>query len=96
MVAVAWNVFCLQPAMTTMQPSGSEYLMAQDSPRGAPARDPNIAVQEELDIARRNNTSEAYDLFIARHPAHALAEIARRERDRLFPKRPPSSKQEDR
>ena len=49
----------------------------------APARDGNIAIQEELDAARRAGTREAYDLFIARHPDHPLAEIARCERDRL-------------
>ena len=48
-----------------------------------PARDGNIAIQEELDAARRAGTVEAYDLFIARHPRHPLAEIARGERDRL-------------
>lgn len=43
-------------------------------------RDGNIAVQEELDAARKAGTIAAYDLFIARHPRHALAVIARRER----------------
>lgn len=43
-------------------------------------RDGNIAVQEELDAARKAGTIAAYDLFIARHPDHPLAEIARRER----------------
>ena len=46
----------------------------------APARDPNIAVQEELDIARQAGTVAAYDFFIARHPNHALAQVARKER----------------
>jgi len=44
------------------------------------ARDPNIAVQEELDLARKAGTVAAYDLFIARHPKHALAQIACKER----------------
>ena len=48
------------------------------------ARDGNIAIQEELDAARRRGTMEAYDLFIARHPRHPLAEIAREERERLI------------
>lgn len=43
-------------------------------------RDGNIAVQEELDGARKAGTIAAYDLFIARYPDHRLAEIARRER----------------
>jgi hypothetical protein len=46
-------------------------------------RDGNIAVQEELDAARRAGTIAAYDLFIARNPHHPLAEVARRERARL-------------
>lgn len=48
-----------------------------------PARDGNIAIQEELDAARRARTVAAYDLFIARHPRHPLAETARAERARL-------------
>jgi len=49
----------------------------------APARDGNIAIAEELCAARRAGTIEAYDLFIARHPNHPLAETARRERAAL-------------
>ena len=48
-----------------------------------PARDGNIAIQEELEAARRAGTIEAYDLFIARHPDHPLADAARQERARL-------------
>jgi hypothetical protein len=48
------------------------------------ARDGNIAIQEELDAARKAATVEAYDLFIARHPDHPLARIAREERQRLL------------
>jgi hypothetical protein len=47
-------------------------------------RDPNIAVQEELDVARRAGTVEAYDLFIARHGRDPLTRIARRERARIL------------
>lgn len=46
-------------------------------------RDGDVAILQELDAARRAGTPEAYDLFIARHPHHALAEVARRERARL-------------
>jgi hypothetical protein len=46
-------------------------------------RDPNIAVQEELDAARRAGTRAAYDLFLARHGDHALAKVARAEREAL-------------
>jgi hypothetical protein len=49
-----------------------------------PARDGNIAIQEELDAARAAASVEAYDLFIARHPAHPLAKKARAERKRLL------------
>jgi hypothetical protein len=48
------------------------------------ARDGNIAIQEELDAARKAATIEAYDLFIARHPDHPLARIACEERQRLL------------
>lgn len=47
------------------------------------ARDPNIAVREELDAARAKRTLAAYDLFIARHPDHPLALVARKERAKL-------------
>jgi hypothetical protein len=47
-------------------------------------RDPNVAVQEELDAARRERTVAAYDRFIARHGDHKLAEVARRERAELL------------
>lgn len=46
-------------------------------------RDPDIAVQEELDAARRAGTLAAYDLFLARHGDHRFAAAARRERARL-------------
>lgn len=44
-----------------------------------PARNPEIAVEEEYNIARRRGTAEALELFIARHPEGALAERARAE-----------------
>lgn len=48
-----------------------------DQPR---PRDGNVAIAEELETARRAGTAAAYDLFIARHPDHPLARVARRER----------------
>jgi hypothetical protein len=48
-------------------------------------RDPDLAVQEELDAARRTRTLAAYDLFLARHGHHRLAAVARRERAALLP-----------
>ena len=53
-------------------------------------RDGNVAIQGELEAARRAGTVAAYDLFIARHPRHALAEVARRERAEL-PRREPKA-----
>jgi hypothetical protein len=44
-----------------------------------PARDPEVAVQEEYDLARRRGTAEALELFIARHPGSSQAERARAE-----------------
>jgi len=54
-----------------------------------PPRDPNIAVQEELDLARRTGTLPAYDLFIARNADHPLAAAARRERAEIAARKPP-------
>jgi hypothetical protein len=51
-----------------------------DQPR---PRDGDVAIREELDAARRAGTIAAYDLFLARHPDHPLAETARRERSAL-------------
>ncbi len=50
-------------------------------------RDGDVAIEEELCAARRAGTAEAYQLFIARHPGHALAVVARRELSRLAAKR---------
>jgi hypothetical protein len=65
--------------------AASEGAMSQDrrSTTLRPPRDGNVAVQEELDAARRAGTIAAYDLFIARHPEHPLAAAARREREEL-------------
>ena len=60
---------------------------ARRSPDLAPPRDPDIAVREELEAARRAGTVAAYDLFIARQSGHPLAEVARQERERLLRKR---------
>ena len=69
--------------------AAGDLAMAQSprSPVAAPARDGNIAIQEELDAARRAGTREAYDLFIARHPDHPLSVAAKQERERLGAKR---------
>ncbi|MBP0113295.1 hypothetical protein [Bradyrhizobium vignae] len=41
------------------------------------ARDPAVAVAEEYAAARQKATREAFELFIARHGDHPLAEEAR-------------------
>ena len=53
-------------------------------------RDGNIAVQEELDAARRAGTRAAYDMCLSRHGDHALAEVARRERAAIAAGKPNS------
>lgn len=55
------------------------------APIAAPARDGNIAIQEELDIAITKNSAEAYQLFIARHPDHYLIPEAKRRLNFLKP-----------
>jgi len=47
-------------------------------------RDGNIAVQEELDAARRAGTVAAYDMFLSRQGNHKLAAAARQEREQLL------------
>ena len=42
-----------------------------------PARDPKLAVEEEYQMARRLNTVQSLELFIARHPDDPLAAKAR-------------------
>ena len=45
--------------------------------------DDNAAARQELEVARRAGTLQAYDLFLSRHGDHPLAVIARKERARL-------------
>ncbi len=49
----------------------------------APARPGDVAIEQELEAARRAGTAAAYELFIARHPGHPLEAVARRELERL-------------
>ncbi|MGY2989976.1 hypothetical protein [Bradyrhizobium sp. USDA 4508] len=53
------------------------------SPTMPMARDPAAAVAEEYEAARRKGTREAFELFIARHGDHPLAERVRAELKRL-------------
>lgn len=52
-----------------------------------PPGNPDLAVQGELEEARRKGTIAAYDLFIARQRQHPLAAVARRERAALAARR---------
>lgn len=78
MLTLIW----LAAAAAALAGSGEtrEPLMQQDM---APARSGDVAIREELCAARKAASIEAYDLFIARHPEHPLAEIAREERARI-------------
>ena len=73
LIAAVAAVACAPPA----EPEGNSM------PTSIPPRDGNVAIQEELDAARHAGTLAAYDLFLARHPRHPLAETARREREAL-------------
>jgi hypothetical protein len=53
------------------------------SPTVPRARDPSVAVAEEYEAARRKDTVEAYELFIARHGDDPLAAKARADLRRL-------------
>ncbi|WBL82680.1 hypothetical protein I3J27_26135 [Bradyrhizobium xenonodulans] len=53
------------------------------SPSVPLARDPSAAVAEEYEAARRKDTADAYELFIARHGDDPLAEKARADLRRL-------------
>jgi hypothetical protein len=53
------------------------------SPSVPYARDPSAAVAEEYEAARRKDTADAYELFIARHGDDPLAEKARADLKRL-------------
>jgi hypothetical protein len=48
-----------------------------------PARNPGAAVEEEYQLALRQGTAAALELFIARHPDDTLAEKARADLRRL-------------
>lgn len=64
--------------------SNEEAAMSPDKQATLPpARDGNIAIREEFDAAKAKNTAAAWDLFIARHPHHALTAEAKRARAKL-------------
>ena len=65
-----------QFAMVKAIASDAKPAMATENAM-APARDPKHAVEEEYQMARRLNTVQSLELFIARHPDDPLAERAR-------------------
>jgi hypothetical protein len=82
-------VLCLFPLMLAGAacPRGAEMAGDDERPEAVPpARDGNVAIAQELEAARKAGTAEAYDLFLARHPEHPLAQVARAERERLQPR----------
>jgi len=64
-----------RPGYETKQ---SEDMAFTTSTNNAPARDGNIAIKEEFDLAVEANTAEALQLFIQRHPEHPLAVEAKK------------------
>lgn len=55
-----------------------EQPVSSENNANAPARDGNIAIREEFDLAVKAGTKEALELFILRHPDHELAVKAAR------------------
>lgn len=75
-------------AVVTLALSGAalpEANMIDHPPRSTDQPRPRAddAILQGLNAARRAGTVEACDLFIARHPGHALAALAHGERERL-------------
>ena len=56
-------------------------------PQVPEARPGDIAIFEELVAARASRSVEAYRLFLARHPLHPLAKVARAELNSLLAER---------
>jgi hypothetical protein len=66
--------------MTVMAKTDSDRLaQASRSPKLPLPRDPDVAVREELELARTKGTIEAMENFVARHDGHPLADEAKRE-----------------
>lgn len=76
-----WLLIMAAAAAAGAQPPGRE---GNSMPTSIPPRDGDLAIQEELDAARRAGTAAAYDLFMARHPEHRLSRTARREREAII------------
>ena len=70
-----------QPMAKTGDPS--QLMQSRHSEPLPRPRDPEIAVREEYDLAKGRGDAAAFELFIARHPNHALVAEAQRELERL-------------
>jgi len=73
----------LAATAATLSSAGSIMTEPVKSPPIVPARDGNIAIEEELCSARKGGSVAAYNLFIARHPDHPLTPVAVKERESL-------------
>jgi hypothetical protein len=58
----------------TANASDGQQIPSRTTP---PARAPELAVQEEYQLARQRGTAQALELFIERHPDSPLADKAR-------------------
>jgi hypothetical protein len=79
-IAILWpNVECLviERGSTLSKSANAGDGRQVPSRTTPPARDPQLAVQEEYQLARQRGTAQALELFIARHPDSPLAEKAR-------------------
>jgi hypothetical protein len=79
---------CLSAATVTLAGAQAPKERSVPASELPPARDGNIAIEQELCAARKAGSLEAYDLFIARHPKHPLARVAQQEREQLLRERP--------
>ncbi len=71
------DLFVIQEDITLSKTANAGDGRQTPSRTTPPARDPQLAVQEEYQLARQRGTAEALALFITRHPDSPLAEKAR-------------------
>lgn len=72
-----------QSMSKAVPPASPDHPFAPDRHDPPRAQDGARAIQSEYDAAVRIGTAEALDLFIARHPGHALVAEAERRRASL-------------
>ena len=86
------SLFGMKAMAATSQPSDAGQAVSEPTNPQPPIprpRDPDIAVKEEYDAAVQAGTIAALELFIARHPGHALAADAESDLLRLKATRSP-------